>query len=180
MFSAMKNTITGASTVVPMSLCFFLAAVFAAAAARAADPPSTAEVLGKVHHSDQKEIEMGKLAEKNGQAKAVKDFGKALVKDHTAADKKATTLAKQEKIDINAAAPAMKDGDMATMAPGPDFDDKFAKAMVEDHKKDIAAVTAARDATTDDKLKKLLTDLLPTLQKHEEMAQKIVDNSGKQ
>jgi hypothetical protein len=47
--------------------------------------------------------------------------------------------------------------------------------MLGDHKKDIADVTDARDTTSDPKLKKLLTDLVPTLQKHEETARKIID-----
>jgi predicted outer membrane protein len=34
-------------------------------------------------------------------------------------------------------------------------------------------VTAARDSPTDAKLKKLLTDMLPTLQKHERMAESL-------
>jgi predicted outer membrane protein len=59
------------------------------------------------------------------------------------------------------------------------FDAKFAQEMVDDHKRDIAEVTEARDATVDPKLKKLLTELLPTLQKHEETAQKIVDTETK-
>lgn len=136
--------------------------------------PSTADVLGDLHRTNEHEIEMGKEAQKNGNTKAVKDFGKTLVKDHTAADKKVTALAKKEKIDITASTPAMKN-EMATIPAGPDFDNKFAQAMVDGHKKAIAEVTQARDGTDDAQLKKLLTDLLPDLQKHEETAQKIVD-----
>ena len=61
------------------------------------------------------------------------------------------------------------------MEAGADFDAKFARDMLDDHKKDIAEVTEARDKTDDLKLKKLLSDMLPTLQKHEETAQKILD-----
>ena len=138
--------------------------------AQAADPPAPGEVLGKLHQSNQKEIEMGKMAQKNGTSKEVKDFGKTLVKDHTAADKKVTALAKKEKIELPAAA-----GEKHDMAAGADFDAKFAQEMLDDHKKDVAEVTSARDATTDDKLKKLLTELVPTLQKHQDTAQKLVD-----
>ena len=150
-------------------------------AALAADAPPTAEVLGKLHQSDQKEIEAGKMAERDGQSAQVKDYGKMLVKDHTAADKKVTALAKKEKIELPAAGPAesREAGEMQNMA-GPDFDRRFARDMVDDHKKDVAAVTEARDKTTDPQLKKLLSDLLPTLQKHEDKAQKILDaESGK-
>jgi putative membrane protein len=150
--------------------------LWCAATASAADPPDTATVLGKVHQSNQKEIAAGKLAQKSGTSRQVKDYGKMLEKDHSAADKKVTALAKQEKIDLPSA--PLSD-DMSNMASDPMFDTKFAREMVDDHKKDIAEVTQARDATADPKLKKLLTELLPTLQKHEETAQKIVDSEPK-
>jgi putative membrane protein len=149
--------------------------------ARAADAPTTADVLSKLHDSDQKEIQAGKMAEKNGQSQQVKDYGKMLVKDHTAADKKVAALAKEEKIDLPKG-PSTKEsemsGDMHGMAAGPTFDTKFASEMLQDHRKDIAQATQARDATTDPKLKKLLSELIPVLQKHEDEAQKIVDSSA--
>lgn len=98
-----------------------------------------------------------------------------LEKDHKAADKKVVALAKQEQITLTSAAP----GDMSSMASEPTFDTKFAQEMIDDHKKAIAEVTEARDTTADPKLKKLLTELLPTLKKHEETAQKIVDTETK-
>jgi putative membrane protein len=155
-----------------------LATLFYGATALAANPPATADVLTKLHQSNQKEIEMGKTAQKNGKSKDVTNFGKMLVKDHSAADKKVMALAKQEKIDLPPGTPPAKD-DMADMAKGADFDTHFAQSMLEDHKKDIADATSARDATTDEQLKKLLTGMLPTLQKHQDTAQKIVDGSKK-
>ena len=56
-----------------MGACLFVGA------ARAADPPSTAEVLEKLHKSNLTEIEAGKLAQDNGHSKATKDYGKMLV-----------------------------------------------------------------------------------------------------
>jgi putative membrane protein len=152
-------------------LALALALTFPGLAA-AADPPDTADVLGKLHQSNQKEIEMGKLAQKNGQSKDVKAYGKTLVKDHTTADKKVTSLAKKEKVKLT---PASKEDHADMAAKGPDFDKKFTSAMLEDHKKDVAEVKSARDATKDEKLKGLLDDILPTLEKHEETAQKLVD-----
>jgi len=153
---------------------FGLALLTLATPALAADAPATADVLGKLHESNQKEIAMGKMAQKNGKSKEVTTFGKTLVKDHTAADKKVLTLAKQEKVELPSPAPAKED-----MPMGAEFDASFAKSMVDDHKKDIDEVTKARDNTTDEKLKKLLGELLPTLQKHEDTAQKIVENTSK-
>ena len=151
-----------------------LALLTTGAPALAADPPATSEVLGKLHESNQKEIAMGKMAQKNGKSKEVTSYGKMLVKDHTAADKKVLKLAKDEKIELPAP-PAAKDD----MPMGTEFDSAFAKSMVDDHKRDIDEVTKARDATSDDKLKKLLGDMLPTLQKHEDTAQKLVDGTAK-
>lgn len=143
--------------------------------ARAADAPATADVLAKLHESNQKEIAMGKVAQKNGQSKDVIKFGKTLVKDHSAADKKVTALAKKEKLQL----PTPPEANHDDMGKGADFDSKFAKDMLDDHKKDVAEVTEARDKTQDEQLKKLLTELLPTLQKHQDTAQHLVDTSGK-
>jgi putative membrane protein len=145
----------------------------AAGPAQAADPPAPAEVLSKLHQSNSKEIAMGKLAQKNGQSDGIKKYGKTLVKDHGAADKKVMAFAKKEKVELPTTTDQKMDNmDMGT---GAAFDAKFAQEMLDDHKKDIAEVTSARDSTTDDKLKKLLSDLLPTLEKHRDTAQKLVD-----
>lgn len=152
---------------------------------RAADPPATAtatapagttaDVLGTLHEADQKEIQAGQIAQKDGKSKAVRDYGKMLVKDHTAADDKVAALAHKENVDLVAATPAPGPNDMGTMATGPDFDKKFAQEMLDDHRKAIAALTAARDSSADPQLRKLLTDMLPTLEKHAAAAEKIVD-----
>jgi putative membrane protein len=145
--------------------------------ALAATPPTPAEVLTKLHQSNTHEIAMGKLAQKNGQSADIKKYGKTLVKDHGAADKKVMAFAKKEKLEL----PTTTDmkADHADMGTGAAFDAKFAQEMLDDHKKDVAEVMSARDSTTDDKLKKLLDDLLPTLEQHRDTAQKLVDAQKK-
>ena len=167
-------------TVRPKFLRYVLipGALFVGQGASRADPASTAEVLGDLHQSDVKEVQAGKIAQKNGQSKAVRDYGAMLVKDHTAADQKVSELATKENIDLRAATPAPGANDMGTMASGPDFDKKFAQEMLDDHRKDLAAVSGARDRTNDPQLKKLLGDMIPTLEKHEAAAQKIIDSEG--
>jgi putative membrane protein len=142
-------------------------------AARAADPPSTAEVLDKIHSSNLTAIEAGKLAQDNGHSKATKDYGKMLVSDHASADKQVVALAKEEKVDLSASTPVVGSKSLADLTAGPKFDRRFARSMVDDQKKEIAEVTAARDQTTDPKLKTLLTAMLPTLEKHESMAESL-------
>lgn len=146
---------------------------------RAAAANDTATVLVSLHQSDEKEIEMGKLAEKNGKAAEVKSFGIALVRDHTAADKKVMKLAKEEKVDLGSTPHVDFDGIVAKMAGDTDFDAHFARMMLDDHEKDLASAKNARDATSDAKLKNLLTDIVPVLQKHRDIAQKLVDDTTK-
>jgi putative membrane protein len=145
--------------------------LLSAPALAADDAPAPAEVLTKLHQSNVREVEMGKLAQKNGQSKEVKAFGKTLVTDHSAADKKVKALAKKENVDLPAEKPAMDHDDMT----GTDFDSKFAKSMLEDHEKDVADMKKARDATNDPQLKALLTSVIPTLEKHQETARKLAD-----
>jgi len=165
-----------------ITLLFGAAAFLSGGVARGADPaPSadTAAVLLKLHHSNQMEIAAGKLAEEKGQSKDVKSFGKMLVTDHSASDKKVMKLAKDEKIELPSAEP-MPSGSMDKLksAPATEFDRMFASDMLEDHKKDIAEVKEARDATTDVKLKALLASTLPVLEKHRDTAQKLVSKFG--
>jgi putative membrane protein len=142
-------------------------------------PPTTAAVLTKLHMSNQMEIAAGKLAEKRGQSKDVKSFGKTLVTDHTAADKKVVALAKEEAITLPEKM-SMPDDKMHKMeaASGAEFDRMFAADMLEDHKKDIAEAKLAEGQTQDPKLKGLLSALIPTLEKHKDTAQKLVDKLG--
>jgi putative membrane protein len=156
-----------------------LAQVGIARAANPDAPPSTEAVLTKLHMSNQMEIAAGKLAEKKGQSKDVKSFGKTLVTDHTAADKKVMALAKEEKITLPSDMP-MPDAKMDKMkaASGAEFDRMFASDMLEDHKKDIAEAKLAQGQTQDPRLRGLLSSLIPTLEKHKEIAQKLVDKLG--
>jgi putative membrane protein len=159
-------------------LLTFAALLASAASSRAANPPTTAEVLGKLHAANQKEIEAGRLAKSHAGGRAVKDLADMLIKDHTDADKDVAALAKEENIDLSGATPASATP-MAMVPEGPAFDVKFAQMMVEDHHRELAAAAMARDTTADEKLRQLLNKLIPTLAKHQKAAQQIVDNQGK-
>jgi putative membrane protein len=154
-----------------------LLSMLAASTAYADDTPQMAEVLNKLHATNQKEIRLGKEAQKKAKSKNVANFGKLLVKDHSAADKKVVELAKSKKVELNAAADTALTDDMTAMAKGSEFDKHFAQMMLDDHTKDISELTDARDHTTDPDLKKLINDILPDLQKHKVTAQKILDGA---
>lgn len=133
------------------------------------------EILSRLHHDSEMEIKMGKLAQEKGSAKSIKEFGKALVEDHTAADKKVKDLAK--KLNITLSEPSAlttaekqkmsehkKAGDELKTAKGIEFDQKFINAMKLDHEKAVAMLEQSNAENED--VKKLVSELLPTLRNH--------------
>jgi putative membrane protein len=147
-----------------------------------------AEVLQKLHHVNQEEIKAGKLAQEKGSSSDVKQYGAMLVKDHTKADQDVTALASKMKVDLNAMKVhaehqekrEVKENKMEQLQKmtGKDFDRAFAQMMVNGHREAIEMVKDARGTVQNPELKSLLERLLPTLQKHEDMANDILDKAG--
>jgi putative membrane protein len=158
---------TAKIAMVALGACVF------AGKARGVDSPTTADVVAKLHNWNLTEIEAGRLAQDYGHSKATKDYGKMLVADQTAADKQIIALAKEENIDLASSTPVVGSNRLADLTAGPAFDRRFARSMVDDQHKQIDEVTAARDRTNDPRLKKLLTTMLPTLEKHASMAESL-------
>jgi len=151
------------------------AALFSAAFAFA--DMNAADVLNTLHQTDRMEIHMGMMAQDKGSTSDVKDYGKTLVSDHQDNDKKVTDLAAKEGITLKSAKPGIMDEmEMKHLKSlsGSDFDQKFAKEMINDHKSNIAKLQSAQASTKlPDDVRQLVADTLPALQKHLETAQKI-------
>ena len=141
-----------------------------------------ATVLRNLHAANQMEIAAGKLAKEQGQTVEIQAFGATLVADHTAADKKVVALAAEKNIELPAQVatlPAEKrDMRALSSARGAAFDELFATEMLEDHQEVLAAAKAARDQTSDTKLKTLLEVTIPVLEAHQQTSQALVDLLG--
>jgi predicted outer membrane protein len=139
------------------------------------------EILKKLHQDNHTEAAMGRAAEARGSSAAVKTFGRTLVADHTAADKKIDAYLKAKKLDKSIFT-AVKVDEPAEHSldehAGQDFDRAFCEKMIDGHLEVIDRVGKARDRTTDPQLKKLLTGLLPTLQKHLKTARSLLKTTG--
>jgi len=142
------------------------------------------ETLAKLHHDNEMEIQMGKLAKKNGASKQVKAYGDVLVKDHTLADKQLKSFAKRKNVDLTMPAPkdqleaaelqaAMDKMKMLEGMKGEEFDREFAKMMVEDHTKAVERVETTLSKTTNAKVQSLLNKVLPVLREHLKLAEKL-------
>lgn len=127
--------------------------------------------------SDTFEVETGKLAQDQADAKDVKQLGKKLVKDHTKSSKHLMELAKKEKIEVTPPTEldqrhqAILDGLKA--AKGKDFDTAFAQAQVQAHEEGIALFKSFSENGDNDQLKAFARKGLPVLEKHLAMAQKL-------
>jgi putative membrane protein len=160
-----------------------LALLLAGGAAMAGDVTDTAAVLRSLHRSNQMEIEMGRLAQYQGHANGVTTLATTVVLEHTQADQQVAALAEREKIDLTAAAPAAAMKDDKAMAKlsrlkGMAFDKAFARAMLDDHTHALHEARAALDRTTDTRLKLLLLSLIPVIEQHRDIAQRLVDTLG--
>lgn len=142
-----------------------------------ADASLTATELGKLHHSNQKEIALGRLAQANGTSRKIRSFGQILVKDDATADRKVVMLAAREKIDLARNTAPMNQADIASLPADAHFDARFAKVLLDDNEADLTEASAARDATRDVQLRRLLDDdVIPTLRAHRDMAKSIIDD----
>jgi putative membrane protein len=163
----MKNQLT-------VVLCG-LSMVLAAATFGRADMTAK-DVLNDLHEANQTEIHMGQLAEQKGASEDARNYGKTLVTDHEDSDKQVVNLAAKQGITLKTASPGVTDKmEMAKLESlaGSDFDKTFAKHMIDDHKSDIAKMQSAQKAKLPEDVLQLVTNTLPTLQKHLELAQKL-------
>lgn len=139
------------------------------------------KIIAHLHHVNQMEIDLGKLAQKSGTA-VVKSYGETLEKDHQSADKDLTAFAKQHKL---AAIPADKPASDADrqehkdmmqqmarlkMLKGAEFDRELLNMMVSGHDKELARIDVSISSASDTDLQNMLEAVKPVLQRHADQA----------
>lgn len=157
-----------------------------------AQRPSEAEETGAgIHAYDNKfaldavsggmaEVRLGQLAESNGSNTAVKEFGKQMQTDHGKANDQLKGIMSKDNVPVSR---GMNEQDQATYdklskLTGAAFDKAYAKQMVEDHQKDIAAFQREASSGQNPDLKNFAQQTLPTLQNHLQMAQSLEEKIG--
>jgi putative membrane protein len=126
------------------------------------------------------EVELGQLAQQKGSSEAVKNFGKRMVTDHSQANEKLTSIASEQKIGLAA---GLNRQDQATYdhlssLSGDAFDKAYARDMVSDHVKDIAAFKKEAATGKDEAIKKFASETLPTLETHLKLAHQMAQTVG--
>ena len=147
------------------------ALVLASAGAFAASPDQM--FVTKAGQGGMAEIALGKLAQSQGSSDSVKTFGEHMVDDHGKANDELASTAKNSGAMVADAPSAEQKATMEKMKAmkGDAFDKAYADAMVKDHKDTIALFEKESSSGKDEQLKAFATKTLPTLKKHQMMAQ---------
>ena len=126
------------------------------------------------------EVQLGQLAEQKASSQAVKDFGHRMVTDHSQANDKLKGIASSVGVTLPTSLNA-KDQALyhrLSSLSGPAFDKAYMKAMVTDHKMDIAEFQKEASSGEDQTLKTFASSTLPTLQEHLHMAEQSESSVG--
>src|SRR5215469_3502759 len=121
------------------------------------------------------EVKLGQLAEEKGSSQAVKDFGKRMVADHSAANDKLKTVASREKVMLPTTVNKkdQKTYDQLSQLSGDAFDRAYARDMVKDHQHDVAAFKEEASNGQNPAIKGFASETLPTLEDHLKMAREM-------
>ena len=142
-------------------------------------------VLSKMHEVNQMEIAMGTMAERKGQASSVRNYGREMRQAHEASDKKVTSLAHKEGIQLVATTPMNAEERRQieadrrahqdlTAAHGADFDRQYMQAMDQGHASVARILTQARANLHDGRAHALVSQTIPVVQHHQRMAEDVI------
>jgi Predicted outer membrane protein len=131
------------------------------------------EFAKKAAQGGMAEVELGRLAQRQGTSAHVKDFGKMLVEDHTKANNDLKDVAAKENITLptDVSSEQRQNIDRLSKYSGAKFDREFLKDSVTDHREDISEFEKEANNGHDQALKSFASDKLPTLRKHLQMAE---------
>lgn len=147
--------------------------------ALAAGPTHADVFMKKAIAGNLSEIKVGELAQRKGATEGVRHFGQVLEQDHSKANQQAMTAASAMGV-TPPAEPTPKEQriyDHLASLSGTKFDKAFVKAMVKDHKHDIAKYRKEAKASNSPASNYAQT-VLPDLHKHLRMAESLERNRG--
>jgi putative membrane protein len=121
------------------------------------------------------EVELGRIAEKNAASSGVKQFGEQMVTDHTRLNNELGAAAKKDGLQVPTELNSKQSAEVRSFSKlsGKEFDSKYAQVMVKDHTEDLAAFQKAESFTEKPELKKAISDAIPVIQHHLEMAKQL-------
>lgn len=126
------------------------------------------------------EVALGHLAQEKASSQDVKSFADRMVSDHGKANDQLKSWAQQKNVtlpaDLDARHKALKD--RLSKLSGDAFDKAYMRAMLSDHKADVAAFKTQSTSAKDADLKAWAGQTLPTLEEHLKVAQDTASKVG--
>jgi putative membrane protein len=160
-------------TVVGFVSAAALGAMLASPLALAANTKADA-FMKKAIEGNLSEIKVGQLAQQKGASEGVRHFGTVLEQDHSMANQQAMTAASAMGVTPPSQPSPQEQAAYQHLASlsGSQFDKAFVKAMVKDHKKDIAEFKKEAKASNSPAAN-YAQQVLPDLQKHLRLAESL-------
>ncbi|HEY7210083.1 MAG TPA: DUF4142 domain-containing protein [Bryobacteraceae bacterium] len=162
-----------------MVISFFALCFCFGFSAQAEDPPTKTSAdshfAREAASGGMTEVKLGQLAQSNGSSSAVKDFGKRMETDHSKANDELKSVAEREHLQLPSEANNADQAayDRLSKLQGTAFDKAYARAMVRDHEKDVAAFEKEASSGTNQQIKDFAQRTLPTLKEHLKQAKEM-------
>jgi putative membrane protein len=139
-----------------------------------ASAPDTAFIM-KAADGGMTEVELGKLAEKNGQREDVKTFANQMVKDHGKANENLKSIASKMNVPLPEKVSEKHQAaiDKMSKMSGAEFDAQYVVRMIFEHEKTRILFENSRAHVSNEELKKFIDETLPVVKSHLEMAKKM-------
>lgn len=126
------------------------------------------------------EVQLGELAQRQAASAEVKQFGALMVKDHGAANAELLRLAAAKGLQPPSQ-PGREQADLMTRLrklDGAEFDREYSRAMLDDHRKDVAKFEQQARTAHDPEVKAFAERTLPTLKQHLAKAESLAGAGG--
>jgi len=126
------------------------------------------------------EVQLGQLAQQNGDSADVKQFGQRMVTDHGKANDELKTLAQQKNLTLPTELKGKHKSEHEKLSKitGANFDHMYMGLMVKDHVKDVADFRKAVKNVKDPDLNAWAAKTLPVLEQHLQQAREIAQKLG--
>lgn len=140
-------------------------------------PPDSATVtfMTKAASGGMMEVQLGQIAQDQGDNQRVKDFGAMMIRDHGKANDELKSIASAKNVTLSDSLMADHKKHVADMKKkkGSAFDKAYMSMMVKDHQKDIQEFEKASNNLSDGEVKAFATRTLPVLKTHLDSANAI-------
>jgi len=119
------------------------------------------------------EVQLGELARQKAVNPAVRTFGERMAADHSKANDELKQIASRKGAGVPAALTHHENAEMEHLqkASGRDFDERYAREMVKDHKKDLKEFQDAAKDLADSDLRSFANNTVSTIKEHLRMAE---------